>query len=64
MITLSNVETQGGEESPPGVRLASVAPPDAKSTRTGVSVEIVSLSGIGLVSTAYIPTAFIEKIEH
>ena len=29
---------------------------------TGQQRVIVSLSGIGLVSTAYIPTAFIEKI--
>lgn len=41
MITLSNVETRGGEPNPPSVRFAPDAFPEAKSSKTGVSVRYV-----------------------
>ncbi len=39
MITLSNVETRGGEENPPSVRPASGMTPEVKNSLKGVSVE-------------------------
>ena len=39
MNTLSNVYTRGGEEIPPSTRVAPDVLPEAKSSRTGVSVE-------------------------
>ena len=41
MSTLSNVETRGGEVNPPSVRFTPDAFPEAKSSKTGVSVEYV-----------------------
>jgi transcription antitermination factor NusG len=41
MNTLSNVEPRGGEETPPSIRVAPDAIPEAKSSKTGVSVEYV-----------------------
>jgi transcription antitermination factor NusG len=41
MSTLSNVETRRGEAKPPGVRLAPDTIPEAKSSKTGVSVKYV-----------------------
>lgn len=39
MITLSNVTSRKGETNPPSVRLAPDAFPEAKSSKTGVSVK-------------------------
>lgn len=114
MNTLSNVETGRGQAKPPSVRLAPDTIPEAKSSRTGVSVkympdknknwyvlrasygredkasDYIVVDGTfvyiakcrrkscqslrpatcycynfegGLVSTAYIPTAFLQIIE-
>ena len=41
MITLSNVTTRRGEAQPPSVRLTPDTIPEARSTRTGVSVRYV-----------------------
>jgi len=41
MNTLSNVETRRGEANPPSVRLAPDTIPEAKSSKTGVSVRYV-----------------------
>ena len=41
MSTLSNVETRRGEAKPPSVRLAPDTIPEAKSSKTGVSVRYV-----------------------
>ena len=41
MSTLSNVETRRGEAKPPSVRVAPDTIPEAKSSRTGVSVRYV-----------------------
>lgn len=41
MSTLSNVETGRGQAKPPGVRVAPETIPEAKSSRTGVSVRYV-----------------------
>lgn len=41
MLTLSNVKTQGGESYPHSVRLTPEAFPEAKSSKTGVSVRYV-----------------------
>ena len=41
MSTLSNVETRRGESNPPSVRFAPDAFPEAKSSKTGVSVRYV-----------------------
>jgi len=41
MSTLSNVETGRGQANPPSVRLAPDTIPEAKSSRTGVSVRYV-----------------------
>ena len=41
MLTLSNVKTRRGETKPPSVRLAPDAYPEAKSSKTGVSVRYV-----------------------
>jgi transcription antitermination factor NusG len=41
MITLSNVNTRRGESNPPSVRFAPDAFPEAKSSKTGVSVRYV-----------------------
>ena len=41
MSTLSNVKTRRGEANPPSVRLAPDAFPEAKSSKTGVSVRYV-----------------------
>ena len=41
MSTLSNVETGRGQTIPPSVRLAPDTIPEAKSTKTGVSVKYV-----------------------
>ncbi len=41
MSTLSNVETRRGEANPPSVRLAPDTIPEAKSSKTGVSVRYV-----------------------
>lgn len=41
MSTLSNVATRGGETNPPCVRLISDTIPEAKSSKTGVSVKYV-----------------------
>ena len=41
MNTLSNVTTRRGESNPPGVRFAPDAFPEAKSSKTGVSVRYV-----------------------
>ena len=41
MNTLSNVNTRRGETKPPGVRFALDAFPEAKSSKTGVSVKYV-----------------------
>ena len=41
MGTLSNVTTRGGESNPPSVRFAPDAFPEAKSSKTGVSVRYV-----------------------
>ncbi len=38
MSTLSNVATRGGEPFPPSVRFTPEAFPEAKSSRTGVSL--------------------------
>ena len=45
MSTLSNVTTRGGEANPPSVRLAPETIPDARSSRTGVSVRYVPTQG-------------------
>ena len=45
MSTLSNVETRRGEAEPPGVRLIPDTIPEAKSSKTGVSVRYVPTSG-------------------
>ena len=45
MSTLSNVETRRGEAEPPGVRLNPDTIPEAKSSKTGVSVRYVPTSG-------------------
>lgn len=45
MSTLSNVETRRGEAEPPGVRLIPDTIPEAKSSKTGVSVKYVPTSG-------------------
>lgn len=42
MFTLSNVENRRGETSPPSVRLTPDAYPEAKSSKTGVSVRYAS----------------------
>ena len=39
LITLSSVETRGGETNPPSIGLTPDAIPEAKSSKTGVSVE-------------------------
>ena len=44
MSTLSNVETRRGEAEPPGVRLIPDTIPEAKSSKTGVSVRYVPTS--------------------
>ena len=41
MSTLSNVETGRGQAKPPSVRLATETIPEAKSSKTGVSVKYV-----------------------
>ena len=41
MSTLSNVKTRRGEAEPPGIRFAPDAFPEAKSSKTGVSVRYV-----------------------
>ena len=41
MITLSNVETGRGQANPPSVRLAPDTIPEAKSSKTGVSVRYI-----------------------
>ncbi len=41
MSTLSNVETRRGEAYPPSVRTAPDTPPEAISSKTGVSVRYV-----------------------
>ena len=41
MSTLSNVETGKGQAKPPGVRVAPETIPEAKSSKTGVSVKYV-----------------------
>ena len=41
MLTLSNVKTRGGEETPPSIRVAPDVLPEAKSSRTGVSVDYI-----------------------
>ena len=41
MNTLSNVDTRRGEATPPSVRLTPDTIPEAKSCRTGVSVDYV-----------------------
>ena len=41
MSTLSNVETGRGQAKPPGVRVAPETIPEAKSSKTGVSVRYV-----------------------
>jgi transcription antitermination factor NusG len=41
MITLSNVTTRRGETNPPSVRVAPDTIPEAKCSKTGVSVEYV-----------------------
>jgi len=41
MNTLSNVKTRGGEKNPPSVRFTPDAFPEAKSSKTGVSVRYV-----------------------
>ncbi|MCH5311624.1 MAG: UpxY family transcription antiterminator [Prevotella sp.] len=45
MSTLSNVKTRRGEAEPPGVRLIPDTIPEAKSSKTGVSVRYVPTSG-------------------
>ena len=45
MSTLSNVETRRGEAEPLGVRLIPDTIPEAKSSKTGVSVRYVPTSG-------------------
>ncbi len=45
MNTLSNVKTRRGETKPPSVRLAPDAFPEAKSSKTGVSVKYVETPG-------------------
>ena len=44
MNTLSNVETRGGETHPPSISLIPDAIPEAKSSKTGVSVSYVPTS--------------------
>ena len=44
MSTLSNVETGRGQAKPPSVRFTSDAIPEAKSSKTGVSVKYVPTS--------------------
>ena len=46
MSTLSNVETGRGQANPPSVRLALDTIPEAKSSKTGVSVRYVPTSGM------------------
>ena len=41
MSTLSNVTTRRGESNPPSIRLTPDAFPEAKSSKTGVSVKYV-----------------------
>ena len=41
MSTLSNVATRGGESNPPSVSLTPDTIPEAKSSKTGVSVRYV-----------------------
>ena len=41
MNTLSNVETRGGETLPPCARFAPAVIPEARSSKTGVSVRYV-----------------------
>ena len=41
MSTLSNVATRGGEANPPSIRLTPDSIPEAKSSKTGVSVRYV-----------------------
>ena len=43
MSTLSNVKTRRGEAEPPGIRFAPDAFPEAKSSKTGVSVRYVEV---------------------
>ena len=45
MSTLSNVKTRRGEAKPPSVRFAPDAFPEAKSSKTGVSVRYVETPG-------------------
>ena len=45
MSTLSNVTTRRGESKPPSTRLTPDAFPEAKSSKTGVSVRYVPASG-------------------
>ena len=45
MSTLSNVTTCGGEANPPSVRLVPETIPEARSSRTGVSVRYVPTQG-------------------
>ena len=42
MSTLSNVTARGGETHPPSVRIAPDTIPEARSSKTGVSVRYVS----------------------
>ena len=44
MITLSNVKTRRGETIPPSIKLTPNALPEAKSSKTGVSVKYVESS--------------------
>ena len=46
MNTLSNVETRRGEAKPPSVRVAPDTIPEARSSKTGVSVRYVPTSGM------------------
>ena len=46
MNTLSNVDTRGGETIPPSVKLALGAIPEAKSSKTGVSVSYAPITGM------------------